>query len=349
MKHLFTLLGLAATAVGLSFLAGCGGSNQNTLSLFIWEEYMDPEVLKEFEAETGIRVIESNFGSNEDLLAKLQVGGGGYDVIVPSDYMVQVMRRQNLLVPLDHAKLPGVAHLHERFRSPPFDPGHEVSVPFQWGVTGIAYNEEAMPNPPRTWAEFFDPARIAAAKGRISLLNDPREVLGAALIALGKSPNSTDTAELSAARALVSGIKPLVAKFDSESFEDSLAAGETILVQGWSGEITVAMEENDKIKYLVPEDGALAFVDNLAIPASSQKVEAAHKLIDFLLRPDIAARIANFTYYGTCNKAAEADVDETLRNSPTWGWPEENESHFLEDVGEAGESYDRIWTELKTE
>ncbi|HEX9785348.1 MAG TPA: spermidine/putrescine ABC transporter substrate-binding protein [Opitutaceae bacterium] len=347
MKHLSSLFGATASVALVLFFGGCG-SKKPTLSLFIWEEYMDPEVLAEFEAETGIRVVESNFGSNEDLLAKLQVGAGGYDVIVPTDYMVQVMKRQELLAVLDHSKLPGLANLHRRFRKLPFDPGQEVSVPFQWGVTGIAYNASSMSNPPTSWAEFFDLARIAPAKGRISLLNDAREVLGAALIALGKSPNTREEGEVAAAAALVAAQKPFVAKFDSESFEDSLAAGETILIQGWSGEVTVAMEENEDVRYLIPTDGALAFVDNLAIPASSKQTDAAHQLIDFLLRPDIAARIANFTYYGTCNEPARENVEEFLRKGPPFMWPEEDKTHYLEDLGEEGEVYDRTWTELKT-
>lgn len=310
---------------------------------------MDPEVLKDFQKETGIRVIESTYGTNEDLLAKLQIGGGGYDVVVPSDYAVQMMRRRGLLAKLDHAKLKNLRHLHARFQKPPFDPGHEVSVPFQWGTTGIAYNADELPNPPRTWKAFFDSTQVAPAKGRISMLNDAREVLGAALLALGRNPNSREAADVAAAKALVAAHKELVAKYDSESFEDSLAAGETILIQGWTGEIAVAQDENDKIKFLIPEDGALMFVDNLAIPAASKNIEAAHQLIDFLLRPDIAARVANFTYYGACNGAAWKDVEEKLRNGPPFQFPAEDKTHFLEDIGDATELYDRAWTELKTE
>jgi spermidine/putrescine transport system substrate-binding protein len=346
MKRLLLL-----ALVPVLFLSACSKKSgpPDSISLFIWEEYMDPEVLVAFEAETGIKVIESTFGSNEDLLAKLQVGGGGYDVIVPSDYMVQVMARQGLLEELDHSQLSNLTNLHARFQSPPFDPAHKHAVPFQWGVTGIAYNAAEMPEPPTSWAEFFDPARVASAKGRISMLNDSRETLGAALIALGYSPNSRDVAELEQAKQLVAAHKSVVAKYDSESFEDSLAAGETILAQGWSGEIMVAMEENENLAYLVPSDGALLFVDNLAIPSSSSKVDAAHQFINFLLRPEISAQISNFTYYGTCNGEAWDDVEEFLREGPPFQTPDEDKTHFLEDVGEFGEAYDRAWTEVKIE
>ncbi len=345
-----SILLAASSAFVLLLSTGCGpkSGGADTLNLYIWEEYMDPEVLRDFEAETGIRVVESNYGSNEEMLAKLQVGGGGYDLVVPSDYVVAMLRRQGLLAPLDLAKLPGLANLHERFKAPPFDPGHAHSVPFQWGLTGIAYNRAELARPPRSWAEFFDVERAAAARGRISLLNDAREVFASALLALGKNPSSRDPADITAAKELLRNFKPFVAKFDSEAFEDSLAAGETLLVQGWSGEITVAMEENDRIEYVIPEDGAIAFVDNLVILAASKRTEAAHRFIDFVLRPDIAARIANFTYYGTCNGAAVDGVDEFLRNGPPFQWPSEEKTHFLEDLGDAARLYDQAWTELKS-
>lgn len=347
-KRLLAVLSLVIAAAIVFVAAGCK-PKRPTLNLFIWEEYMDPEVLKEFEAETGIHVVESNYGSNEDLLAKLQAGGGGYDVIVPSDYMVQEMRRQSLLAKIDPAKVPNLQKLHARFQKTPYDPGHEVSVPFQWGVTGIAYNADEISNPPKSWKEFFDPAFATPAKGRISMLNDSREVLGAALIALGHSPNSRNPAEIEAAKQLAGRFKPLVAKFDSESFEDSLAAGETILIQGWTGEITVAQGENDKLRYVLPADGTLMFVDNLAIPASSKNIDAAHQLIDFLLRPEIAARIADFTYYGTCVGPAWDLVDEKLRNGTPFIVPPEDRTYFLEDMGEFGAVYERAWTELKSQ
>ncbi|TVR50251.1 MAG: spermidine/putrescine ABC transporter substrate-binding protein [Puniceicoccaceae bacterium] len=334
-------------AAGL-LLAACAGDRRETISLFIWDDFIDPDVLTQFEDETGIRVIVSNYSSNEDLLAKLQVSPGQYDVIVPSDYMVQIMRRMELLAPLDYGLLTTVEHIDERFQGLPYDPEMDHSVPYLWGTTGIAYLENVVTDPPRTWREFFDPDRSAPYRGRISLLDDSREVLGAALMALGHSPNSRDEAEIRAAGELLRAFLPLVAKFDSDAFEDSLAAESTVLIQGWSGEITLAKDENEEIRYLLPQDGTVVFVDNLAIPASSRKIEQAHLLIDFLGRPEIAAQIVEFTYFGSANASANERVDPEVLEAPGLQYPPPGVARYLEDVEEAADLYERVWLELKS-
>jgi len=344
---------LACAALLLLFLSGCGpqsGSTgtASTLNLFIWEEYLDPEVKEDFRKETGIRIIESNFGSNEDMLAKLQAGAS-FDVIVPSDYMVQVMRRMNLLHPLDHAQIPNSSNLDDWFHRFKYDPKHQHSIPFQWSTTGIAYNKKQVSPAPDSWAYLFDPVKAAPFKGRISLLNDPREVIGAALLHLGHPLNSTDPAHLARAEALLRAQKPFIAKYDSESFEDSLAAAETVIAHGWSGEIAVAQTENPDIAFVLPKEGAIVFVDNLAIPASAKNKDAAHRFINYLLRPEVAAKIANYTLYGSANKAALPLIDEEVKNGPGFLHPDNVPLHEIEDLGEATALYDQLWTRLKAD
>lgn len=320
--------------------------NARELYLYNWEDFMDPGVLKDFERETGIKVIEDNFASNEELLAKLQAGGGGYDLIVPSDYMVAIMARQGLLARLDHANLPNLVNLEPRFRQLPFDPGNAYSVAYFWGVTGIGYNKALVSRSPESWRDLFGETSLARYKGRISMLNDMREVIGAALISLGHSPNSTDEQALAAAKQLLITQKASLAKYDSETFEESVAAGELAMTQGWSGEFFTAMVENPDVAFVVPREGTLQFVDNLAIPANSKNKRDAESLIDFLLRPDIAARIANHVGYPTPNRAARDKLDPASPGA-NFVVPEAVPLYSLEDLGDRGATHERIWTEIK--
>lgn len=343
---------LACVALIPLLLSGCGPKDSapasSTLNLFIWEEYLDPEIKEDFRKETGIRVVESNFGSNEDMLAKIQAGAS-FDLIVPSDYMVKVMRRMNLLLKLDHSRLPNMSHLDDWFHTFRYDPTHQWSIPFQWSTTGIAYNKKQVSPAPDSWAFLFDPVKAAAYKGRISMLNDPREVIGAALLYLGHPLNSTDPAHLEAAEKLLRAQKPLLAKYDSESFEDSLAAGETVMAHGWSGEIAVAQTQNSDIGFVLPKEGAVIFIDNLSIPAKAKNVEAAHTFINYLLRPEVAAKVANYTLYGTTNKSALPLINEEVRNGPGFLRPQGVQLHEIEDLGEATALYDKLWTRLKAD
>lgn len=338
-------------------LSGCGKAPQSpsadkapaqVLNLFIWEEYLDPAVKEDFEKETGIKVIESNFGSNEDMLAKLQAGGG-FDLVVPSDYMVQVMKRMGLLQKLDRTRLPNTAHLDPFFNTFHYDPGFEYSIPFQWSTTGIGYNSKELQTAPDSWAWVFDPAKAGAFKGRMSMLNDPREAIGAALLYLGHDLNSTDPAQLKQAEDLLRAQKKLLAKYDSESFEDSLASGETVLAHGWSGEFAVAASENPDIRFVLPREGAVIFVDNLAIPTSSKNTAAAHAFINYLLRPEVAARVANYSLYGSSNLAALPMIEESVKNGPGFLRPAGAKLHEIKDLGEKTALYEQIWTRLKAE
>jgi spermidine/putrescine transport system substrate-binding protein len=328
-------------------LAGCGAAGENTLHVFNWDNYLSPQVLKDFEKEFGARVIEDKFASNEDMLAKLQAGAG-YDVVVPSDYAVRIMVRQGLLAKLDHQQLPNLKHLAPRFRNPSYDAALEYAVPYLWGTTGIGYSKKgtAMGGAPRGWDDLFNPARLARHKGRVSMLNDMREAIGAALIYKGYSPNSTDPNELAAAKRVLLAQKPLLAKYDSESYEDSLVAGETVLAHGWSGEIFTAQKDNDDIAFVVPTEGSFLFVDNMVIPKAAKHKRLAAQFIDYLLRPEVAARNAGDLGFPTPNAAAKAMLDPKVRGA-NYELPANVRLHAIEDIGAAGALYEKIWIEVK--
>ncbi len=300
-----------------------------------------------FEHEFGAKVIEDNYGSNEDMRAKLQAGGAVYDLVVPSDYMVVLLRKEDLLLPIDLTRIPNLRYLGERFRDPPYDPGHHYSVPYQWGITGIGYNKSQVMPPPARWADLFEPSWIEPYKNRISMLNDMREVIAAALVASGHSPESSDPQHLAQAQALLLRQKPFLAKYDSESFEDSLASGETVLAQGWSGEIAMAQAQNPDVAFVVPAEGTFVFVDNWAIPKGAQQKELAMEFMNFVLRPEISAMIVNHARYASVNEAAKVFIKPEILNGPSYYWPEGTKLWWLHDFSDAGRLYERVWLELK--
>jgi spermidine/putrescine-binding protein len=347
---IFVLVAALAAACGTSPEAA-EGELAKELHVYNWSEYIDPEIYADFEEEFGVKVIEDTFSSNEDLLAKLQAGATGYDVIVPSDYMVTIMRELDLLAALDYANIPNSSNIDETFIDPPYDPGNTYCVAYQWGTTGIGYDANVFEEPPDSWSYLFDPAVAGQYAGKISMLNDPREALGAALKYLGYSLNSIDEAELEAAKQLLVQQKALVSTYDSEGFEDLLAAGETQLAHAWSGDVFAAAEEADNIWYVIPEEGGVIWTDNLCIPKSAANKYTAEVFINYLLRPEVGAKITNYTWYGSPNKASQEFIDEEILNEPAIYPPDDvmDKLEFLRDVGEATSLYDLIWTEIKTE
>ena len=338
---------MLAIVVVVGVIVAVNSDKTKTLRIFIWEEYIDPEVYRLFEREFEAKVVEDNYGSNEDMRAKLQAGGAVYDLVVPSDYMVTLLRKDGLLLPIDLSRIPNLKHLAARFRDPIYDPSHRFSVPYQWGITGIGYNKRAVMPLPTRWADLFQPAYIEPYKNRISMLNDIREVIGAALVASGHSPETTDPQNLAHAQTLLLQQKPFLAKYDSESFEDSLASGETVLAQGWSGEIAMAQAQNPDIAFVIPAEGTFLFVDNWAIPKGTRQKELAEDFINFVLRPEISAMIVNHARYASVNEAATPLIKPEILNGPSYYWPEGTKLWWLNDFNDAGRLYERVWLELK--
>jgi spermidine/putrescine transport system substrate-binding protein len=333
----------------------CGDASQlsDSVSFYNWGDYIDPDVLTMFEEECGVSVIYDTFSSNEDLLAKLQGGASGYDVIVPSDYMIEIMIQLGLLKELDHANIPNLAHINGNFLDQPYDPGNTYSVPYMWGVAGIGYDADVVTEPPTSLAAIFDPAQAEQYAGKISLLNDSRETLGAALKYLGYSMNSTDPAQLEEAKQTVLAIKPYVLTFDSDTYSDLVVSGETAISHGWNGGYATAIAENPdrNIGFVIPEEGLTLFIDNLAVPATAPNAYTAEVLINYLHEPDIAAKISEFVLYATPNEAAIELLPDEVKNNTGIYPPQEAlaNTEYLNDVGEATALYERIWTEIKAE
>ena len=345
-----TLRSIAVIASVL-FFATCSPSSDNgnakkvTLHLFTWSDYTEETVVKEFERRFGIHVMTDTFGSNEELLAKLQGGASGYDVVVPSDYMVSIMIKQGLLAELDRSKVPNLAQVYAHLKGLYYDPQNTYSIPYLWGTTGIGYNAEMVSSPPQSWQALWD----ERYKGKISLLNDEREVFSMALRSAGESLNTVDLVKLEAAKVRLMAQKPLVKAYTSENYDQLLISGEVALAHGWSGTIVRAAAEKPSIKYVIPQEGGTIWQDNLCILKTSAHKHEAMAFVNFLLEPQMAAQITTKVKYASANEAARVLLPKEIAQNPAI-YPSQDtvaRLEWIKDVGETIKAYDRAWTELK--
>lgn len=290
------------------------------LSFYNWSEYIDPDLIAAFEEQYGVDVVEDFYDSNEAMLAQLQAGAV-YDLIVPSDYMVGIMIEEGLLASLDKDALPNLSNLDPDFVNPPYDSTGEYSAAYQWGTTGLGVNlsivgEDFEPS----WALVFDTDLTSTYPGGVSLLNDPRETMGAALKYLGYSLNTTDEAALQEAADLIVQAKDYITAFDTDQYDENLVNGEIAVSHGYSGNFFAAFaatDDPDNWAYVIPEEGATVWIDNMAVPAVSEHPCTAHTFINYLLDAENGAALTNWNYYASPNAAAEEFIDEEVLTDDT--------------------------------
>lgn len=336
---------LIVCLLGLGLLGGCSRP-EAVLYLYNWSDYMSDEVVREFEKEFQCRVILDTFESNEVMYAKVRTGGGEYDIIVPTSYMAQVMWDQEMLLPIDPEKVPNLSNVDPLYlKALALDQKMEYSVPYMLGSTGMAYRKDVLGDLEESWNVLADPR----LKGRMTILNDMREVIGAALKSLGYSLNSTDPEELAKATEVLAVWRTNLAKFDSEQYKSGLASGEFHLVQGYSGDILQVMAEVKEVGFFLPKEGFALGVDCLVIPKNARSPELAHAFINFLHRPEIAAKNIEFTWFYCPNKPAYDLVDEEIRNNPLVFIPEEKliQGEVISDLGNELPRYSRIWDQMR--
>lgn len=326
-------------------LARPQGEGQRVLNVFIWSGYIAPETVRKFEQRTGVHVNVDLYDSNEALLAKVQAGNAGYDVLCPSNYIVEVLLKQDRLLPLDHRALPHLPNLDPRFVNMRFDPGNAHSIPYFWGTAGIGYNRRRVPKVD-SWGALWD----ARYRGRVLMLDDPRETFGAVLKWTGHSLNATDTALLRRAQDLLIAQKPLVRAYNSSNYEDVLLSGDVWLAQGWNGQFAKVMDQDKDLDYVIPREGGSLFLDSLVIPRGAPHPEIAHAFLDFTLEAEVAAEICDTMRYSTPNRAAVPLLPAEVRANPAVFPPPDvtARAELIEDIGEATLLYDRLWTEVKT-
>lgn len=303
----------AGTATGGNSSSVDRSKLSETLRIYAWGEYIPEDVPQLFESEFGVKVTVDTYSSNEEMAAKIRAGNSGYDIVQPSDYMVALLAEGNYLAKINLANIPNVANIDPANMGLYYDPNNEFSVPYLWGTTGIAYDKTAVSPAPTSWSILFDPAQLSAYKGRVSMLNDEREVIGAAMLFLGKDRNSSDPADLEAAKKVLLEQKPLLAKYNSDNVYQDLASGEVVLAQSWNLYTGLAMIENENIEWVIPQEGGVIWQDTMAIVAGSANQYTAEVFIDFMNRPEIAAKVADFTGALTPNIKAEPLIGAELK------------------------------------
>jgi len=341
-------------------------AQERSVNFYNWSNYMAPGVLDEFTRETGIKVVYDTFDANETLETRLLAGKSGYDVVVPSAYFLQRQIGANIFQKLDKSKLPNLVHAWPEVtrRLAVYDADNAYAVNYMWGTTGIGYNVKALqkilgPDAQITsWDTVFNPDNLARFKDcGVQMLDSADDILPAALNYLGLDPNSTKQADLEKAAALIGKIRPYVRKFHSSEYLSALATGEICLVVGWSGDIKQAQkraaEANNgvEIGYAIPKEGAQMFFDNLAIPADAKNVPEAYALIDYLLRPEVAAKNSSFLSYANGNLASQKLIDAKVLNDKTI-YPDEATMSRLYVITARDQAtqrvINRLWTRVKT-
>jgi len=332
------------------------------LNVYNWADYIDEEVIKNYEKEYGIKITYDTFASNEDMLAKLQAGATGYDVIFPSSYVVPTLSELGLLAEIDHNNIPNLKNIDPLFLNIPDDPDNKYCVPYQWGTTGIGYRKDVFGEEvPDSWAYLFEPemAKKWAEAGGINILNDQREVIGAALKYLGYSLNDTDEAHLQQAKELILKVKPYIKSFNSEDYDESLlVSSEVVISHAWNGDVAQAASKTvdeatgeSPWAYAVPKEGGFIWADQICVTASSPRKATAEHFINYLLEAKNGAAITNYTYYASPNVAAKEFILPEILNDPGIYPPQEviDKMEWGAPLGDAVFIYDRIWTEIKSQ
>lgn len=321
---------------------------KNEVYVFNWSEYIDPSVLKTFQKETGIKVRYSTYESNEAMFAKLKlVKKDGYDVIFPSTYFVERMRKLGMLKPLDRKLLPNIGNLNPELLNKPYDPNNVYSLPYMWGSSAIGINAKYIkPSSITSWNDLWNPAY----KGKVLLMDDVRDAFAMSLRSMGYSGNDTNPEHLKAAYQKLLKLKPSVKVFNSDSPKQPFLNNEVYIGQIWGGEVYQAAQENPNIVYIYPKEGATFWADNMVIPTSVRSIKNAHAFINFMLRPDIAKKNCEYVGYATANSKAQAMLDTKTRTNKAV-YPDKKDldrGEFQADVGNAIVTYEKYWEMLKT-
>ena len=328
-----------------------GQPKKPRVTVYMYSEYIAPELPKEFEKQTGMPVKIDVYENTEEMMAKLQRAGGvsQYDVVVVSDHAIPVLAKLDLIQPLNLEKIPNAKNVSGQFKSPPYDPGSKYSLPYQWGTVGLMVRKDKAPQAEPTWALLFDAEK---QPGPFVLIDSMRDMLGVALKSLGHSVNSRKPEELKAASEAVLRAKksPKCLGFEGGvGGKNKVADGTATLAVVYNGDAIKAIEENKGLGYILPKEGSIIWVDAMTIPAKAPNVEGAHAFIHFILGAEVGAKLSDFNRYATPNAASLPLVKKEDRENPAIYPPQEElkKLEYIEDVGDATRLYDEVWTAAK--
>lgn len=322
---------ISAALLASAFLAGAAFAQDRTVNVYNWSDYIDESILSDFTEETGIKVVYDVFDSNEILETKLLAGATGYDVVVPSGTFLSRQIQAGVFMKLDRSKLPNLENMWDAIeeRVSKYDPGNEHSINYMWGTTGIGYNVDKVKEvlgddaPVGSWDLVFKPenAEKLAACG-IHVLDAPAEMIPAALNYIGEDPDSHDSDLIKKAADVLAAVRPHIQKFHSSEYINALANGDICVAVGWSGDVLQARDRAAEanngvtVEYRIPQEGALMWFDQIAVPADAQNVEEAHAFIDYIMRPEVMAKASNYVYYANGNAASKEHLNDDVIGDP---------------------------------
>ena len=336
-----------ACALALAVLGGCA-EKERTLRIYTWSDYVKPELIQRFERENRCRVVIDTYDSNEAMYDNLVAREKGpFDLLFPSSYMVQTLRKQGMLLPLVADWISNRGNVDPVYLEQGFDPQMTYSVPYAVTVTSLGYLAKDVPDFTPSWAMFDRPD----LKGRMTMLDDYRETIGAALKCLGYSLNSTNDQELAEAKAVVLRWKRNLAGFENEDYKEGLVSGTVRLAHGYSGDLMAGQGENGDIRIVVPEEGTALSFDDMVIPADAREVVLAHQFIDFILDPRVAAEMTEFICFLCPNEASYPYLSDEFRTHPILFPPPEvvEKLEMIDDVGASRSKYEKLWQEIQAE
>jgi len=335
----------AAAAAALTFTATAQAAEK--LNIYCWSEYIPQDVIDDFSKETGIKVSVENYASNEEMLAKLGAGGGSFDIIQPSEYVVEALVKEKLLRPLDKKAIPNLKNIDPKFLNMSFDPGNKYSVPFMAGTVGIVVNTDLVKEDIKSFSDVFKPAN----KGKIVALDDAREIVSWALLSKGIPVNDVSDKNLEKAKGVLSDWIPLIKVYDSDSPKTALLNGDVAIGVVWGGEGAILLNENKKFRWVIPAEGTHLFIDSLAIPKTAKNFANAEKFMNYILQPEVSKKISEaFPYLNPNMEAVKLLTEEQRNNSASFPTAKEiSKMETFKDIGERGSVIEEIVTSLKVE
>ncbi|MEG1503236.1 MAG: ABC transporter substrate-binding protein [Enterococcus sp.] len=320
-------------------------ASSNVLNIYNWGDYIDPELIKQFEKEYGYKVNYETFDSNEAMEAKIKQGGTAYDIAIPSEYMIQKMKKENLLLPLDHSKIKGLENIDSRFLDLDFDRNNQYSIPYFWGTLGIVYNDKFISGDKiKHWDDLWQPE----LKNNIMLIDGAREVMGLSLTTLGYSLNSKNEEQLDQAINKLSSLTPNVKAIVADEIKMYMANEESAVAVTFSGEAADMMAENSHLHYVIPPEGSNLWFDNIVMPKTAKNKKGAYDFINFMLKPESAKQNAEYIGYSTPNKKALAMLPKSISEDKQF-YPDNETISHLEVYKDLGSKYLGIYNDLYLE